>query len=544
MHSTSRVAYSSAESDDVKIDSLYLDGAAGKILATIDERMLSLEAKTGHALDIKIHSINRVHHHHTRLIPTSFAAIGLGLIWSGIRIFSQSTIQIATIIAGISLILGWATTRKPTLTIDTEVGDCHVITGNDFSLLKLNTILMRLQRGFGLHEAIDGLDILGGDAQYPRAVSNEENHTNGPAVEISRPESIASFLATDMVESADTEDSQPITLDAELFDFELPTEEKSETIPNWLNNNNNQQNQAPIISATDSLIQRGISNVGDRRGRQDNNQMSMFNPINVDLASVPIQNQTQASEEDLLAKSNKSSIEAGPSKLPELLPNFWNSDGYHKPEQQQINSVQTDYSAFSSPDSLLGNFDEYGEPLESLVASARKSHSTTKNNIPQDKQLLDSKATRLRKKTIPTNSRLVKKRKQKLASNGLASRLMPAAGRIGNSMRDAVNSISNRIINKLEENVQVSQSLRERSDVGMEMELETYRNLAESNGGPLSDEKVKELEENARRRKALVEQNQQELEDNDKQLSFKDLIDTESHNAAKSGKSNLPRIDL
>ena len=132
MHSTSRVAYSSEESFDVKIDSLYLEGASGKVVASIDERMVSLEAKSGHGLDIKIHTINRVQHHHTRLVPAYVATLGLAMVWSAIRIFATGPIQMIMVIGGLGLILGWAVTRKPTLTIDTEAGDCHVITGNDF----------------------------------------------------------------------------------------------------------------------------------------------------------------------------------------------------------------------------------------------------------------------------------------------------------------------------------------------------------------------------------------------------------------------------
>ena len=112
MHSSSRVAYSSTESNDVKIDSLYLDGAAGKVVATIDERMLSLETRTGHALDIKLHSINRVRHHHTRLIPGYIATAGLALIWSSIRIFSSPIVQAASMLLGIGLTMGWAVTRN------------------------------------------------------------------------------------------------------------------------------------------------------------------------------------------------------------------------------------------------------------------------------------------------------------------------------------------------------------------------------------------------------------------------------------------------
>ena len=148
MYSTGRVAYSSEESRDVKIDSLYLDGASGRIVASVDEKLLSLEAKSGHGLDIKIHTINRVQHHHTRLVPFYIATIGLALVWSSIRIFASGPLQMLTLVGGLGLIMGWAVTRKPTLTIDTEAGDCHVITGNDFALLKLNTILIKLQKGF------------------------------------------------------------------------------------------------------------------------------------------------------------------------------------------------------------------------------------------------------------------------------------------------------------------------------------------------------------------------------------------------------------
>ena len=41
MQSTGRVAYSSDESTEVKIDSLYLDGASGKVVANIDYRTVS-----------------------------------------------------------------------------------------------------------------------------------------------------------------------------------------------------------------------------------------------------------------------------------------------------------------------------------------------------------------------------------------------------------------------------------------------------------------------------------------------------------------------
>ena len=286
MHSTGRVAYSTAESQDVKIDSLYLDGASGKVVANIDERMLSLEAKSGHGLDIKIHTINRVHHHHTRLVPGYIATLGLALVWSSIRIFASSTLQIFTLLGGFGLILGWAVTRKPTLTIDTEAGDCHVVTGNDFSLLKLNTILMKLQKGFSLEEAADGLEILDSDAQYPRNSILENNDVPEEIPAVSRPESIATFLSSDVAESVAPQQEILPVMDLSIFDSQMPPLfEQQESVPSWQEMANERRERIPTSSGN-SLIQRGIDNVGDRRGRQDNHPMSMFPKLDLDLPTV------------------------------------------------------------------------------------------------------------------------------------------------------------------------------------------------------------------------------------------------------------------
>ena len=94
------------------------------------------------------------------------------------------------------------------------------------------------------------------------------------------------------------------------------------------------------------------------------------------------------------------------------------------------------------------------------------------------------------------------------SSSTRRGRLVPA---IGNAMRDLSTSITNRIINTLEETAPQSTNLRERADEAQQEELDTFRNLAQSNGGTLPDEKARELEENVRRRRALIEQNEQEF---------------------------------
>ncbi len=544
MQSTGRVAYSTAESQDVKIDSLYLDGASGKVVASIDERMLSLEARSGHGLDIKIHTINRVHHHHTRLVPGYIATLGLALVWSSVRIFASSTLQIFTLLGGIGLILGWAVTRKPTLTIDTEAGDCHVVTGNDFSLLKLNTILMKLQKGFSLEEAADGLEILDSDAQYPRNSILENNDVPVEIPAVSRPESIATFLSSDIAESVAPKQEILPVMDLSIFDSQMPPLfEQQESAPSWQEMANERRERIPTSSGN-SLIQRGIDNVGDRRGRQENHPMSMFPKLDLDLPTVnenspPVTSNPTINPGLLSNIDRTTNNEAGPAQMPNLLPSFCNKEGYHNPNETIHQTPVSDLGGFNSPDTLLGNIDFEGNTIESLVASARKTNNPQRR-LPESETLPMNSNSRLRKKTSTTNSRLVK-RKANTNSTPSRRRLVPA---LGNAVRDLGSTITNRVINALEETAPPSPNLRERADEAQQDELETYRTLAQSNGGIMPDEKARELEENVRRRKALIEQNEQEFAESNDDLSFTDLIDSDAHKSSTAGKGGLPRIDL
>ena len=546
MHSTSRVAYSSEESTDVKIDSLYLDGASGKVVASIDERMVSLEAKSGHGLDIKIHTINRVQHHHTRLVPAYIATLGLAMVWSALRIFATGPVQMVMVIGGLGLILGWAVTRKPTLTIDTEAGDCHVITGNDFSLLKLNTILLKLQKGFSLEEASDGLEILESDALYPRAAILETNAVPVEIPTVTRPDSIATFLSSDIAESMAAEPEPLPVMDLSIFDNQMPPIEAHEiTTPSW--QAMAVEKRERLSTTSHPLIERGISNVGDRRGRQESHPMSMFDKIDFDLPTsviTPQPEQTQPTappSPGLLTHTNsQSQDQAGPAKMPDLLPSFWSRDGYHNPnEPHQEEAAQTDLSGFNSPDTLLGSVDYDGNEIESLVAIARKAHNTTIKQPTTEGPT--SQNSRLRKRTASNNSRLVKRRNSSNRNHQRRGRLVPS---IGNAVRDLGSSITNRIMHTLEESSNQTTNLRQRADEAQQDELDTFRNLAESNGGPIPDEKARQLEANVKRRKALIEQNEQEFADSNDDLSFTDLIDLETHKSSTAGKGGLPRIDL
>ena len=556
MQLTGRGASPSNVRENVIFNSLSLDGTSGKVRATVDERMLCIESKTGHALDIKISSINRVHHHHTKLIPFGFALIGFGLFWIGTRILSHQTFRIISITLGVSLMSGWLLTRKPTITIDTEVGDCHVLTGNDAALLRLNTILLRLQKGFTIAEAQEGLEILDRDSEYPRSALLERESVPVAPVQIEAPESIATFLDAELgdfqleekpspVEQASVVTSIPISQE-----FEIP-QETTPSLPSWLNN------PKPMTqnSASDKLIQRGIENAGDRRNHQNPHPMSMFNQIeqptqiNTNYDTKPTLSTNSLATESSYIQNG----EAGRSVLPEPLPNFFSKEGYHVPMQETQSTIQPspEYDIFSSPDSILGHVDEFGEEVESVVAMARRNNQETSissRNVSQNRDTIQDKFPRMRSKNSIKNSRLQPKKRPSNGESGNVFRniMMPAANRMANSVKEATSNLSNRLLSgkEAEETSTSAEELRLRSSEAHEKEVEgLYRNLAISNGGSLPDEKVREMKEIALRRKAISEQVEQEKIELLDDFSFGDLIDSDTNKSNNGGKEGLPRID-
>ena len=151
---------SPASAEDFEVfRALHLMGS-GRVQALVDERMLSFETRKGRTLSVRLANILRVHHHHTRLVPFGFALFGIGLLYIAQRILIPDVLQMTVAACGIAFIIGWFGTRKPTLTIDTDVGDCHTIIGNDASLMRMSTLIKRLLTGMSMDDARIGLDIL------------------------------------------------------------------------------------------------------------------------------------------------------------------------------------------------------------------------------------------------------------------------------------------------------------------------------------------------------------------------------------------------
>ncbi len=329
-------------------------------------------------------------------------------------------------------------------------------------------------------------------------------------------------------------------------------EETTPSLPSWLD----RPGPSATNPQTNSLIQRGIENVVDRRNHQDPHPMSLFNQIDQVSASNQTNNLSPIVEHKAIQSESSymSKIEAGRSPLPEPLPNFCSKDGFHIPNQDLplTHDSMPELGGFSSPDSLLGHVNEFGEEIESIIAIARKAEN--QNNLSEqggervNETSIQQKFPRLRPKNNLSHSRLKPKSRQVNNENsGMFRNIMiPAASRVANSVREATSSISNRILSSRDtsEITNSAEELRNRSHENHQQEVEAlFKNLAISNGGHLPDEKVREMEEIALRRKTISEQVEQEEVETFDEFSFGDLVDSDTNKNNSSGKEGLPRID-
>lgn len=164
----------STSDDKEVITRLRASGAKGRVKAILDERTLSLETKTGQVLSVKLNNISRADHHHTTLIPFTYAFIGALLILISIRNLVDPTAKALSLAIGISLVFGNIVTRRPTLTITYNEEDCYALHGPDSKLMDMSYLIHRLQEGLSLADARAGLSTLNQDIDYPMTSVIEE----------------------------------------------------------------------------------------------------------------------------------------------------------------------------------------------------------------------------------------------------------------------------------------------------------------------------------------------------------------------------------
>ncbi len=177
----------------VNFRSLSLGGVKGKVRASLTDQQISFESKTGHALDLRLDAIRRVHHHHTTLIPGWLAAVGAILVWVGFRGVT-GRLQALFASVGIVLMASHFMTRKPTITIDTKANDCHTIFGADIAMIRLSSMIQNMQNGMSLEEAKMHVDNMVSDSDYPRNRAYEKLETEAKPVELFAAPVISHFI--------------------------------------------------------------------------------------------------------------------------------------------------------------------------------------------------------------------------------------------------------------------------------------------------------------------------------------------------------------
>ena len=330
---------------------LRVAGESGRARASLGENRLSIEFKNGNCIDIRYDRIVRMQHHNTTLIPGWVAFVGLCILYASWRVISPPDLRLIGFCLGLAMISGWVLTKRPTLTLDTELGDCHVLHAIDSRLLKLSALIQRMNDGLSLEEARVGVELLNEDTEFPRQAANVAALAiPAPLEDLQPARSLTSFLGETI---------------PEVDEFEI-----DEVLPRWAKDTMNQQ---PMHSEPlqHGIIERGIANVGTRRGHTSPLDMhSNLSPGQISETQflgdaplpVPMHQQTMSSSKMIQEATGMSREPAELFRTPlptTHLPSFVGPEGAHIPSTPE---------AFTSPDLPLLNAELVEqEPSLSLV---------------------------------------------------------------------------------------------------------------------------------------------------------------------------------
>ena len=488
-----------SESTEI-IRSLTLAGHKGRVRAVLSSNQVSFESRSGHALDLHLAAVQRVHHSHTNLIPGWMAMVGLLLIWISFRTLNGSAQAIAGSV-GLVLSTGHLITRRPTLTIDTTAGDCHSIFGNDATLMRMCTMIQRLRDGSSMEDARRGLEILSRDAEYPRTKQLEAESIPEP-VEIMPNPVISAFL--DEIAIEDALENTPVESMSNGFE-----------LPDWLDEPESVEMEIPA-----GLLSRSKDNLHTRR-----NQVASQGWMG--QAPAPVQHYQGVYRQEMIDENSfemmrgigMMPVERQPvqqSQTPiNFLPSFVGTDGAHIPQGNPDN--------FNSPDQSLPEIEE--EIVEeSLVAGARISDSI------QDESNEDIKSQAERYPHLSRLSQRPKSQKTRLSTTHNRRKALTASSVVKELLAPPLMR-AGKIGRKLKNRFRTGDALRLQARNAHSEEIaNSIRGLAESNGGIVPDGQVSTM-------MAHIGESIQPIPQ-----SFEDLVVSDDNSDAISVK--LPRIDL
>ena len=442
MHMDTRPEGSSVSEQVEVFRSLSLGGVRGKVRATLSDNQLCFETRHGHALDLKLDALDRVHHHNTTLIPGWLAIVGSILIWASWRGLSGKA-QALMGATGIVLSSAHFITRRPTVTLDTAAGDCHAIFGADASLTRLCVMVQRIQNGMTLEEARASANRMIRDSEYPRARELEDMIATPEPVILEPLPTIGAFLDSDV-------------LSVEIKESAGELESVAETeLPDWFNQYEEEGEQVK------GLLSRAIENTHTQR--QNGIQNGWQQPIvQQPTYPHPVYQQPVVSQ----------------APPPQFLPSFVGMNDAHIPS---INP-----ELFSSPDSSLEPLPE-PEPAISLVESARIEGQ--EQQITADAELIETQKDkfqslkRITRRSKPQRMTTRPRRRGRLSGKSVMKELVgPQLGRI------------NALGGKLLRRNRTGDALRIQAENSRrEIAAESISNLAKSKGGLVDDDDVRDM---------------------------------------------------
>lgn len=482
----------------IKFRSLSLGGVRGKVRATLNENQVSFESRNGQALDIRLNAIKRVHHHDTNLVPGWLAVVGLILVWVAWRGVTGK-LQALLGAAGAVLATSHYITKQPTLIIDTNANDCHVVYGSDVTIMRLCALIKKLQDGMSLEEAKLSVDNIVSDSDYPRSVNIDELETIPVPVEI-----FPSSVINHFIDSMETDDE---ILDAEMVSPATVIDDLD--IPIW----EDDEPEQPQIS--EGLLARSKSNLFTQRNQVMQNGWQAPNPAPVynDVHRAP-PNGTPSygmlNQQGVMPGYSQHGPPQTTAVPTEFLPSFVGANGAHIPNLGP--------DSFSSPDRPLQPLAE-PEEIQSLVASARKESPLEAEIVPEEVEPPKVRYPRMAKLVSePKTRRLKVKRsaKGKLRGRSIIAELVsPTLGR--------ASRISKRLFRGRS---RTSESLRLQAENNRQSQVaESIQILAKSKGGDVSDDDVDAMMSHI----------------NPIPTSFKDLVSSEKKGSEDV--SSIPRID-
>lgn len=542
---------SSAEDSEV-FTGLHLVGTPGRVHVVVNERKLSIEQKTGHSTVIAHDWVMRLNHTKKPLVPNGYALLGAVLLWIGYRgMVFGTTSQLITIGIGLMCLTGRFGIKRPMLIIETQAHDCHMMTGNDATLMRLCELHSRLTDGMSLEQARLGLDQLQRDVDFPR--TQAERLLPIEPVRLEAPLPLAALITNHGDEETSALVKAPLNFGGHEEPLDLDFGEPE--TEGWMFGE-----QEPLLPDLDvlnhGLIERGRANARTRRGSHSRGSEAIepryehhpSHPYPVAQPADLGRSFIQIAEVNS-ALSHRHEVGA-PSQVPsEFLPSFVGPEGAHVPQHTPPAPSELQFNP-----SLLTFETEPNEglltPIPSLVHTARIDEPLDAEIVPEHRpathQQKSGQYIMRQRESSFSNPRWIK-RANALSSSGRTRSFFDSINR--NAALAGKFLTGSQSGSSTPAETETGQELRERSAQTLQEEIvNSVSNLSELNGGSLPPEEAERLQSHITRRNSIAEQILQERKEQEKvqeldELSFNELTESVENHKATAGVSGLPRLD-